>query len=47
MSDTPKTHGGHELAALVREAYGKGEVDYSLSPMSLGSGYIKDGDHVV
>ena len=47
MSETRKTHGGHELAALVREAYGKGEVDYSLSPMSLGSGYIKDGDHVV
>ena len=42
-----KTHGGHELAGLVREAYGRGEIDYSLEPLTLGTGYIKDGDHVV
>ena len=47
MSDTPKTHGGHELAALVREAYEKGEIDYSLNPMTLGTGYVRDGDDVV
>ncbi len=47
MNETRKTHGGLELAALVREAYEKGEVDYSLNPITLGSGYIKDGDNVV
>ena len=43
----PKTHGGHELAELVREAYQKGEIDYSLPPLTLGNGYIQDGDTVV
>ena len=47
MSNTQKTHGGHELAELVRKAYEKGEIDYSLNPMTLGTGFIKDGDHVV
>ncbi len=41
------THGGHELAELVRESYAKGEIDYSLNPITLGTGYIQDGDSVV
>ena len=47
MSDSNKTHGGHELAELVRKAYEKGEIDYSLNPITLGTGYIKEGDNVV
>ncbi len=48
MSDMiEKTHGGHELAELVRAAYEKGEIDYSLPPMTLKNGYIRDGDTVV
>lgn len=47
MSGTRKTHGGHELAELVKKAYEKGEIDYSLNPLSLGTGIVKDGDHVV
>lgn len=42
-----KTHGGHELAELVRKSYEKGEIDYSLSPITLGTGFIHDGDNVV
>ena len=42
-----KTHGGHELAELVRRSYEKGEIDYSLSPITLGTGFIHDGDNVV
>ena len=41
------THGGHELAELVRESFAKGEIDYSLNPITLGTGYIHDGDSVV
>ena len=47
MSETKHTHGGHELAELVRAAYEKGEIDYSLNPITLGTGYVKGGDHVV
>ncbi len=41
------THGGHELAELVRKAYEKGEVDYSLEPITLHEGRIQDGDSVI
>lgn len=44
---TQKTHGGTELAAMVRKAYDAGQIDYSLEPMTLGTGFIKDGDSVV
>ncbi len=47
MSEHKNNHGGHELAALVREAYEKGGIDYSLEPLTLGRGFIRDGDHVV
>ena len=47
MSAEVKTHGGHELAELVRKSYEKGEIDYSLSPITLGTGFIHDGDNVV
>ena len=47
MRDSNKTHGGHELAELVRKAYEKGEIDYSLNPITLGTGFIKEGDNVV
>lgn len=47
MSENVKPHGGHELAALVKGSYEKGEIDYSLNPIRLGKGYIKDGDTVV
>ncbi len=43
MSNSNKTHGGHELAELVRKAYEKGEIDYSLNPITLGTGFIKAG----
>ena len=47
MSAEVKTHGGHELAELVRRSYEKGEIEYSLSPITLGTGFIHDGDNVV
>lgn len=47
MSEVKRTHGGHELAELVRKSYEKGEIDYSLNPITLGTGYIHDGDNVV
>ena len=47
MSDVKKTHGGHELAEFVRKSYERGEIDYSLNPITLGNGYIHDGDNVV
>lgn len=47
MNGIQKTHGGTELAELVRRSYEKGEIDYSLNPITLGTGYIRDGDNVV
>lgn len=47
MNSEMKTHGGHELAELVRRSYEKGEIDYSLNPITLGTGYIQDGSNVV
>ena len=47
MNSEVNTHGGHELAELVRRSYEKGEIDYSLSPITLGTGFIHDGDNVV
>jgi len=53
MHDDPNQHGGFQLAEAVRQAYKRGQTDYSMealvrmTPDGAPIGAIKDGDAVI
>ncbi|MCJ7694585.1 MAG: hypothetical protein MUO40_04085, partial [Anaerolineaceae bacterium] len=53
MQDNPNLHGGFQLAEEVRQAYKRGQIDYSMEALvrlgidGIPIGVIKDGDAVI